>query len=80
MFDNILCADEKAQISLLEPIDEVVIMVPEAAVGAVMSDLSGRRGIIGRISTDGRYLYFTWEENLGDVWVADVVHAAPQSR
>jgi elongation factor G len=28
----------------LEPIDEVVITVPGAAVGSVMSDLSGRRG------------------------------------
>jgi elongation factor G len=37
-------AADKAQISLLEPIDEVVIIVPESAVGSVMSDLSGRRG------------------------------------
>ncbi len=37
-------AAEKAQIALLEPIDEVVIFVPDSAVGAVMSDLSGRRG------------------------------------
>ncbi len=45
-------AAEKAQISLLEPIDEVVIMVPEAAVGAVMSDLSGRRGRVLGTETD----------------------------
>jgi elongation factor G len=37
-------AADKAQISLLEPIDEVVITVPDSAVGSVMSDLSGRRG------------------------------------
>ncbi|GHJ48598.1 elongation factor G [Catellatospora sp. TT07R-123] len=37
-------AAEKAQIALLEPVDEVVITVPDTAVGAVMSDLSGRRG------------------------------------
>jgi elongation factor G len=45
-------AAEKAQISLLEPIDEVVIMVPEGAVGAVMSDLSGRRGRVLGTETD----------------------------
>ena len=33
-----------ARISLLEPIDEVLVLVPDEYVGAVMSDLSGRRG------------------------------------
>ncbi len=37
-------AAEKGQVSLLEPVDEVSIRVPEQFVGAVMSDLSGRRG------------------------------------
>jgi elongation factor G len=30
--------------SLLEPVDEVVVLVPDDLVGTVMSDLSGRRG------------------------------------
>ncbi|MEV7662489.1 elongation factor G-like protein EF-G2 [Paenarthrobacter sp. NPDC089316] len=33
-----------AQIQLLEPVSSVVISVPDEYVGAVMSDLSGRRG------------------------------------
>ncbi|MFS8478035.1 MAG: elongation factor G-like protein EF-G2 [Micromonosporaceae bacterium] len=37
-------AAEKGQMALLEPVDEVVIRVPDAFVGAVMGDLSGRRG------------------------------------
>ncbi|WP_117214586.1 elongation factor G-like protein EF-G2 [Allorhizocola rhizosphaerae] len=37
-------AAEKAQVTLLEPVDEVVITVPDSAVGSVMSDMSSRRG------------------------------------
>ena len=36
------------------------------------SDRSGSIGLVG-LATDGTYLYFTWEENLGDIWVMDVV-------
>jgi elongation factor G len=43
-------ACEKASPILLEPVDEVSILVPDEYVGAVMSDLSGRRGrVIGTI-------------------------------
>jgi elongation factor G len=37
-------AAEKGQVNLLEPVDEIEIRVPDAFVGAVMSDMSGRRG------------------------------------
>ncbi|GAA0424077.1 elongation factor G [Actinoplanes capillaceus] len=37
-------AAEQGHITLLEPVDEIVVRVPESYVGAVMSDLSGRRG------------------------------------
>jgi elongation factor G len=37
-------AADKARVSLLEPVDEVSVMVPDDYVGAVMSDLSSRRG------------------------------------
>ena len=41
----------------------------------LVADLSGKRGIQGSfaLATDGEYLYFTWEEMLGDIWVMDVV-------
>jgi Tol biopolymer transport system component len=37
--------------------------------------LIGRRGTLGDngLGTDGRFLYFTWEEARGDIWVADTV-------
>ena len=37
-------AAEKAGVLLLEPVDEVSVLVPDGYVGAVMSDLSSRRG------------------------------------
>jgi elongation factor G len=37
-------AADQAKVSLLEPVDEVSVMVPDDYVGAVMSDLSSRRG------------------------------------
>ena len=40
-----------------------------------MTDLAGKRGALGGwgLATDGDYLYFTLHENLGDIWVMDVV-------
>jgi Tol biopolymer transport system component len=39
-----------------------------------MTKLVGRRGTLGVMNpaTDGRYLYFSWRNDLGDIWVADV--------
>ncbi len=39
-----------------------------------LTKLQGRRGTLGQVfTTDGRYLYFTWREDDGDIWVMDVV-------
>ncbi|MGB7296006.1 MAG: hypothetical protein WBC70_10490 [Candidatus Aminicenantales bacterium] len=37
--------------------------------------LTGRRGSLGLLglATDGRSIYFTWEELRSDIWVADIV-------
>jgi elongation factor G len=47
-------AAEKGQMQLLEPIEDVLIVVPDQYVGAVMSDLSGRRGrVMGTEPAEG---------------------------
>src|ERR1700744_850110 len=42
-----------AKAALLEPIDEVSVLIPDDLVGAVMSDLSGRRGRVMGTDTAG---------------------------
>jgi elongation factor G len=37
-------AADAARLNLLEPVDELAVLVPDDLVGTVMSDLSGRRG------------------------------------
>jgi elongation factor G len=37
-------AAEKARTTLLEPVDELAVLVPDDLVGTVMGDLSARRG------------------------------------
>lgn len=41
----------------------------------VLIRLTERRGRLGHagLATDGRFIYFTWEESRGDIWVADIV-------
>jgi elongation factor G len=47
-------AAERGQVVVLEPVDDVTIRVPDQFVGAVMSDLSGRRGrVLGTETGDG---------------------------
>ncbi|MDT5138185.1 MAG: elongation factor [Mycobacterium sp.] len=41
------------KVILLEPIDEIAVLVPDDFVGAVMSDLSGRRGRVLGTATAG---------------------------
>lgn len=41
-----------------------------------VSDLAGRIGALGwGLATDGRYLYFTWAQPTGDLWMMDVADA-----
>lgn len=40
-----------------------------------VTDFRGERGSLGffGLATDGKYLYFTWQEDTGDIWVMDVI-------
>jgi Tol biopolymer transport system component len=51
------------------------VVAADGAGGRAVTDLRGRRGMPGpnALATDGRYLYFAWDEDLGDLWVMDVV-------
>jgi hypothetical protein len=41
-----------------------------------VTDLTGKHGELGTeaLTTDGQFIYFTWEENFGDIWVMDVAY------
>ncbi len=39
-----------------------------------LTDFVGKRGQLSSdLATDGRFLYFNWEDQLADIWVMDVV-------
>ena len=55
-------AAAKAQVSLLEPVAEIVVEIPDDFVGAVMTDLSIRRGrLTGTDSAGGGFSKVTAE-------------------
>jgi Tol biopolymer transport system component len=38
-----------------------------------VTQFTGRRGVLGaNIATDGKYVYFTWREDVSDIWMMDV--------
>ena len=39
-----------------------------------LTNLTGKRGTLGYMppATDGRFVYFTWRDDLGDIWVTEV--------
>ena len=41
----------------------------------VVADLTGRAGELSfnTLATDGEFLYFSWQEEEGDLWLMDVV-------
>jgi Tol biopolymer transport system component len=49
-------------------------VAPDATSERPVTNLAGRRGYLGaNIATDGRWVYFTWREDVADIWVMDVV-------
>jgi Tol biopolymer transport system component len=46
---------------------------PGPAGGRQLTDFVGKRGSLATLDgTDGEFLYFTWREDVGDLWVMDV--------
>ena len=50
-------------------------VVVETKAERAMTDMSRKRGALGAnmLTADGKYLYFAWQENFGDMWVMDLV-------
>jgi WD40 repeat protein len=50
----------------------------QGATARVVVNLSGRRGTLGVYGTpsDGKFIYFIWEENLGDIWTMTLASTA----
>jgi Tol biopolymer transport system component len=59
-----------------------VVKADGTAPERLVLDLSGRRGAHGRYGTpaDGKYVYFTWDEDLGDLWTMNVGSGKPERR
>ncbi len=55
--------------------DDVWALSVESREEWPVTALTGRYGVLGRfgLAVGGRYLYFTWEQSRGDIWIADVV-------
>ena len=46
---------------------------PDGSAEQPVTNLTGRRGYLGlAIATDDRWLYFTWREDVADIWMMDV--------
>jgi TolB protein len=55
--------------------NDLWMVPPEGGDARKLTDLSGKRGSMALdLATDGQYLYFTWREDAGDIWVMDVVY------
>ena len=54
--------------------DNIWALSMEVRTERPATNLAGRRGSMNSsLTTDGKYLYFLWNETLGDIWVMDVV-------
>jgi TolB protein len=55
--------------------DNLWAVDPEEKSERPMTDFRSKRGALGLwgLARDGKYLYFTWEEDAGDIWVMDVL-------
>jgi TolB protein len=55
--------------------DDLWMVPAEGGDARKLTDFSVKRGSMEDcLATDGQYLYFTWFEDAGDIWVMDVVH------
>lgn len=51
----------------------VYVVPADGGAERQVTDFRGKRGHLQAFQTDGRHLYFTWDESGGEIWVMDVV-------
>ena len=58
---------------------DLLAISPDDGRERVLTDLGDRRGVLGQfaLATDGRYLYFTWDESVADLWMMTVTQETP---
>jgi len=61
-------AIDQANSIILEPIYELEVRVPEAYMGSVMGDISGRRGKVLGMNVEGKIQVIRAEVPLGELW------------
>jgi Tol biopolymer transport system component len=74
-------SNDGRQLIVRSAVDRLTIVNVDSGAERALVDLSGRRGSLNVYGTptDGQFVYFIWEEDLGDIWTMDVESVTPDA-